>query len=182
PAFRMPSPQKLHPARHSLGPAAGSATEPGGSQVSPASRMPSPHSWSVQLLRHASASLLLPSSHCSPASRCPSPHTVQSARQVLLFGPAGCPGGSQVSPGGLRRPSPQTGSTQLLRQASVSTLSPSSHCSPASTWPSPHTVQLARQVLLFGPAGDPGGSQVSPGVFPRMPSPHFARRQALVHE
>jgi hypothetical protein len=62
------------------------------------------------------------------------------------------------------------GGVQSLRQVSVSTLFPSSHCSPPLTMLSPHTVQLSRHVLPLPPAGDPGGSQVSPGTL-TTPSP-----------
>src|SRR5688572_24399032 len=111
----------------------------------------------------------------------PSPQTVQPARQMLLFGGAGDPGGSQVSPGVLpRMPSPHTGSSQTLVQPSVLVVLPSSHCSPSFTIPSPQTVQSPRQGMLWTPAGVPGGSHVSPGVLPTMPSAHTGSRQVFV--
>src|SRR6185436_6547825 len=71
-------------------------------------------------------------------------------------------------------PSPHTGMMQLFRQPSELLVLPSSHASPASRFPSPQTVQLARQVLPFAPPGWPGGSHVSPGVLPVIPSPQYS--------
>ena len=51
---------------------------------------------------------------------------------------------------------------QALVQSSSSMPLPSSHSSPSSTMPSPQTVQSSRQSLPLPPAGEPGGSQVSP--------------------
>src|SRR6185369_12286756 len=115
--------------------------------------------------------LVLPSSHCSPASTTPSPHrgTVQSFRQlsVLFVLPS-----SHCSPVSTM-PSPHLGTVQLFRQLSALLVLPSSQDSPESRFPSPQTVQLPRQVLPFAPPGCPGGSQVSPVVFPTMLSPQY---------
>src|SRR5262245_43757043 len=135
--------------------------------------MPSPQVTVVQSLRQPSVLLPLPSSHCSPGSSTTSPHTVQSLRQLLPFPPPGKPAGSQVSPFcGSTMPSPHTGMVQLLRQASPLMPLPSSHCSPALTTPSPQEWQVAEQLLPLPPAGEPGGSQVSPFWASTMPSPH----------
>src|SRR5262245_30350985 len=65
----------------------------------------------------------------------------------------------------------EQGVVQVLLQASVLLVLPSSHASPPLTMPSPHTVQSPRQMLPFAPAVDPGGSQVSPRLGWTMPSP-----------
>src|SRR4030095_1431989 len=108
----------------------------------------------------------------------PSPHTVQFPRQALPLAPAGIPGGSHVSPAVLpTMPSPQDATwmmVQSLAHVSVLLVLPSSQNSPASTIPSPHTVQLPRQRFPLAPAAVPGGSHVSPDVLPTMPSPQVA--------
>src|SRR5258706_215035 len=78
-------------------------------------------------------------------------------------------------------PSAHSVGEQWLGQLSVSTPFPSSHNSPASTWPSPHTVQLSRQRLPLPPAGEPGGSQDSPLAGSKIPSPHLCVVQLLGH-
>src|SRR5258706_218278 len=180
PASRCPSPHTVQLSRHSWPlPPPG---EPAGSQVSPCvvSTMLSPQRGMVQLLRQSSVSTPLPSSHGSPAYRCPSPHTVQLSRHSWPLPPAGEPAGSQVSPGGVSTMlSPQRGLVQLLRQSSVSTPFPSSHVSPASRCPSPHTVQLSRHSWPLPPAGEPAGSQVSPCVVSTMLSPQLGMVQLL---
>jgi hypothetical protein len=58
---------------------------------------------------HPSPEMLSPSSQASKSeSRTPSPQKVQSSRHSFRA-PAGAPGGSQVSPAWLRKPSPQVG-------------------------------------------------------------------------
>src|SRR5262245_64438733 len=60
---------------------------------------------------------------------------------------------------------------QLFSQPSVLTPFASSHISPSCVTPSPHTVQSSRHLLPLLPAGDPGGSQVSPNTGLRIASP-----------
>jgi hypothetical protein len=58
---------------------------------------------------------------------------------------------------------------QSFSQPSPETSFASSHCSTASSTPSPQKVQSALQVLPLGPAAVPGGSQVS--VLPTLIPP-----------
>src|SRR4030095_2954132 len=142
------------------------------SQVSQESLMiPSPHSCVMHMFGPPPVSAPLPSSHCSPPLTRPSPHTVQSARQVLPFPPAGVFGGSQVSPGSTI-PSPHSCGMQLSGQLSVSMLLPSSQNSPPLTIPSPQKLQSVRQVRPEGASGwNVVWSQVSPDPGCKRPSP-----------
>ena len=127
--------------------------------------------------------LSLPSSHCSPASTTPLPHS--GGVSILQLG-------SQPSPGTLfpsshsslpvhRKPSPHTASLQKLVQASLLLLLPSSHCSSASTTPSPQSGGISMSQ---------SSSQPSPGaLFPsshsslpvhRKLSPQYASLQKFV--
>src|SRR5258707_817130 len=76
---------------------------------------------------------------------------------------------------------PHSSIVQVVGQPSQYTMFPSSHCSPASTWRSPHTVQLSLHRLWLPPAGDPGGSHVSPIAVSTMPTPHLGVVQLLRH-
>lgn len=99
--------------------------------------------------------------------------SLKSYWQVVgLIGTAcdGLTGGSASSPGS-RTPSPHTGIVQSVRHApgSVSLLSsPSSHCSPPPTMPSPHIT--GTQSALQEPVESPG-SHISPAAALTMPSP-----------
>ncbi len=145
----------------------GMVPSPQSQSSTPARTTPSPHTALVQLLRQASVSTWLPSSHSSPGSRMPSPQAVmvQSARHgpglVLLLGwlqPTGRPVASkpqsQSSPVS-STPSPHQGFRQFSRHAlGIWSLfcSPSSHSSPAppSTTPSPQAgrEQFSRHSAL----------------------------------
>src|SRR5262249_24099605 len=94
------------------------------------------------------------------------------ARARVPVAPPGGPGGSQVSPR-VTEGSPHGRNRPLFPQPSGSTPLPSSHCSPASTWPSPHTVQSFRHRLPLLPAGCPGMPHVMPQFGQTTPLPHM---------
>src|SRR6266571_7205536 len=123
-----------HTARQSSGQISGS---------SPCSHRPLPQNCSTwQVAEQPSPLVVLPSSHCSPGSSVPLPHTAaQSCGQDR--------GSSLASQTRLPHRTP---SAQPAEQPSPFAVLPSSHCSPASSTPSPHTAgQSWGQLRAFSP-------------------------------
>src|SRR5262249_62154619 len=125
------------------------------SHCSPGSRIPLPHSSSLQLAEQPSPLVVFRSSHCSPHSSwmVPFPHTQGRGATRVQLAVHGSPcvplrlPSSQSSLPSLT-PFPRVSVWQVELQRSPDEELPSSHCSLRSTIPPPHTLSNREQSPL----------------------------------